>query len=433
MSIEQAGSCKENGLLGFISKLLGKSMPQGMGDVISEEMIEGFSEQIRDEIRRGQEQQQSTLWDDKSELYAQPQVKKGLTADPSAAYGLFGFMGAKYDKDGNLDENGSPLTLKLTGKFPKAQYMSLQIYRGKPLQTSRDVGDVLSDYEIVAKPGGKNPFLTGNPDDRGRFEIVITPDKNKEDHHNHIWYKPENSPGDSAVITGFYRVYLPEGQGISFADLPKIKAFDSEGDQVNAKYVDLVDSWYPKIPGAKFATNLVVPELESLPWLNLDCVSKGDPSGLGSSHDLQYIASFSKVPVGKYVVAKFRAPAVYFGTPTGREEAAVRYWSICSVYFPTLTTMNSLPCNPEQPRARDVTLVFGKERPGIRAQARRLGAEFLPDTRENDEDALTLMMRNMLATNALKPQVFKGSFAPSATVYSLNEFLSLPQPDGESN
>ncbi len=428
MSSDVAGSCKENGLIGFMRKLLGQSLPEGIGRVTSDEIREDVSDEVREEIRRREEEQQRTLWDDKSQLYAQPLKKKGLTADPSAAYGLFGFMGTNYDKDGEFDENGSPLTLKLTGKFPKAQYMSLQIYRGKPFQTSEDVGNVLSDYEIQAKPGGKNPFQTGDPDDEGKFKITITPDKNDERKPNHIYYEPKASPGDSAVITGFYRVYLPEGEEITAADLPKIKAFDADGDPVKPTYVDLVDDWFLHIPGARLASNLLIPELKELPWLNLDCVST-TPSGLGSNQDLHYIASFSKVPVGKYVVVKFRAPAVYFGNPDDIDEQAVRYWSICSVYYPTLTTMNSLACKPGQSPARDVTLVFGKDRPGIRAKARSLGAEFLPDAREPDEDVLTIMLRNMLATNALKPQVFKGRFAPTAEVFSLREFLDLPEPD----
>ncbi|HBE67720.1 MAG TPA: hypothetical protein DDW52_06180 [Planctomycetaceae bacterium] len=428
MSIEEAGSCKENGLFGFLAKLMGNSMPDGLSDVLTEDTLQNLSDEVRAEILSVQEDQQKSLWDDNSELYAQPLKKKGFTADPSASYGMFGFMGTRYDEDGNFDSNGSPLTLKLTGKFPKAQYMSIQIYRGRPFQGSEDVGDVLTDFRIKPKSGA-NPFETGNRNDEGRYEVVITPDSNKRDLDNHIWYKPKDNPGDSAVITGFYRVYLPDGQEVKRTDLPKIRTFNDDEEEVDARFVQLVESWYPQIPGAKIGSNLLIPGLDNLPWLNLDCVSKNDPSGLGSSHDLQYIASFSKVPKGKYVVVKFRAPPVYFGSPEASGEAAVRYWSICSVYFPTLTTMNSFPCDPNNPAARDVTLVFGKERSGIREKARRLGAEFLPDTREADEDVLTIMLRNLLATRAHKSQAYKGRFAPSGSVYSLREFLELPETD----
>ena len=422
MATEEPGSCKENGLLGFLGKLIGGSLqPQALehlGDNISDDIKAAIASVPTD-------QQKDSLWDPNSELYADPLEKKGLTADPSAAYGLFGFMGAKYDKNGGYDPKGSPLTLVLSGKFPKAQYMSLQIYRGKPFQTSQDVGTQLSDYRINPKTG-KNPFRTGNRSDSGTFEITITPDKNLENAPNHIYYAAKDRPEDSAVITGFYRVYLPEGQSLSKKDLPEIKAFDSSGNQMKPKYVSLVDSWYPNIPGVKLATNLMIPELGTLPWLNLDCVSS-DPSGLGSSKDVHYIGTLCRVPVGRYVIVKFRAPAVYFGPQNDVDVAAVRYWSICPVYFPTLTGMNSLACDPSQSVARDVTVVFGKEREGVALKAAKLGASFLPDTRANGEDVLTFILRNTLPSDALKAQVFKGRYAPTGKVYTFQEFLELQE------
>ncbi|MEM7558221.1 MAG: hypothetical protein AAF394_03795 [Planctomycetota bacterium] len=431
MSHQEAGSCKENGLFGFLSKLIDNSadgeLSEDTGE-IRDFLGRGLSDEVSEALDAYDESQQQSLWDDLSELYADPLQKKGLTADPNASYGLLGFMGVKYDKQGNYSEAGQYLTLKLTGKFPNAQYMSMQIYRGQPFQTSEDVGDVLSDFEIQAN-NGTNPFQTGVPEDEGDFEIFITPNKNKEKCKNHIYYEPRSAPSRSAVISGFYRVYLPEGQEITKADLPRIEAFDEDGDQVKPRFVQLIDTWYPRIPGAKLASNLVIPERKTLPWINLDCVSSGNPSGLGSSHDLQYIGSFSKVPYGKYVAVEFRAPALYFGPPHAVENPAVRYWSVCSVYFPTLTTMNSLACAPDSPEARNVKLIFGKDRPGARAQAGRLGAEFLPDTRESDDDVLTIMLRNLLATRAFKPQAYKGNFAPRGKVYSLRELMELEPGD----
>ncbi|MFO0939398.1 MAG: hypothetical protein U0930_01390 [Pirellulales bacterium] len=420
MANEEAGSCRENGLFGFLGKMFGKSIPTQLPEVLSDKV----SDDIKAAIKTAALASENSLWDPNSELDADPLEKKGLTADPSAAYGLFGFMGTKYDKNGNYDSNGSPLKLVMTGKFPKAQYMSLQIYRGKPLQTSKDVGGQLSDYRIQPKTG-INPFQSGNRNDSGTFEITITPDTNMENAPNHIYYQAKDQPEDAAVITGFYRVYLPDGKKFAKADLPKISAFDSSGNEIKPKYVPLVDTWFPNIPGVKLATNMIVPDLTDLPWLNLDCVTS-DASGLGSSKDVHYIGSLCKVPVGKYVVVKFRAPAVYFGPQESVEAPAVRYWSICPVYFPGLVGLNSLASDPSKPAARDVTLVFGKDRPGVALKAAKLGASFLPDTRSNDEDVLTFLLRNILPTKSIQSQVFKGRYAPSGKVYTLQEFLELP-------
>lgn len=61
--------------------------------------------------------------------------------------------------------------------------------------------------------------------------------------------------------------------------------------------------------------------------------------------------------------------------------------------------MNSLPCDPNRPWEREVTVVFGKDRPEAREKARQLGAEFLPDTREESHRVMVFLMRNILPTN----------------------------------
>lgn len=416
----EAGSCQENGLAGFLSKLLGIQIPAAVGDQLGENVLNG----IKAGLAPAAGVQEESLWDPNSELYADPMLKKGLTADPSAAYGLFGFMGTKYDKNGNYDPNGSPLRLVLTGKYPKAQYMSLQIYRGKPFQTSKDVGKPISDYRIVPS-SGENPFQTGDRGKSGTFEITLTPDISRSNDSNHIYYEPKDQPGDDAVISGFYRVYLPDGQKLAKEDLPKITAFDSAGNKVKPKYAALVDNWYPDILSARLITNKLIPELKQLPWLNLDCVTT-NASGLGSSSDVHYIGSLCKVALGEYVVVKFRAPAVYFGPQDKVKTPAVRYWSICPVYFPGLVGLSSFACDPLMPAERDVTIVFGMERNGVAEKARDLGAVFLPDTRENDQRVLTFLLRNTLPSESFKNKVFKGPYAPSGMVYTLNEFMNLP-------
>lgn len=358
---------------------------------------------------------EATLWDAQSQLYADPLAQKGLTADTCAAYGLLGFMGA-------MTSTGNPLKLVLTGEFPKATYMSLQIYRGRPFQTSERVGPALTDYEIQAKTGN-NRFATLNPNDVGTFEIEITPDASCGPNcaPNRIWYEPENQPGDSAVITAFYRIYLPETQ-ITMADLPKIEAFDFvTGNPTDCPQATTMD-WYLDRPVLEFAVNSFTPELNPIPFFNLNQIAGGNPSGLGSNDDLKYKFSFSKVPHGKIAVVKFRAPAVDFAAPNV-QGSTVRYWSICSVYEPKLKTLNALCCDPQNPGERDVTVVFGPDDQQIRSKAAFLGADFLPDTRSQSEEVLSFILRNLLPHKDFK--AFEGQYEPTARVFTRSQFLSL--------
>ena len=442
--------------------------------------------------------ERASIWDDNSDLIANRLETVGLFADSSASYGLFGFMGAKYDEFGNVcrnGEQGKPLTLKISGRFPNAQYMSLQIYSGRPLQGSKGVGEPLSDYKIVPLTG-QNRFATGNRNDEGNFEIFIVPvddveaAKKKGTPPNTIYYEAKDyepeEDGDTSVITAFYRVYLPEGGRLKREDLPNIEGFlteptgalnprDNLGKQVHPEFAKLVKSWYPDIPVGNIIFNVsrFWEKKESLRWFNVNRVFKVIEkfAGQGASKDIRYEMCFKQVAVGEYVVIKFRAPELYFGGGPDDHIArkAVRYWSICPTYYPRLAGINSLPCDINQPWERDITVVFGKDRPEAREHARRLGAEFLPDTREESHRVVTFLLRNMLSSNFVDPAqpekenkiadslkklsevadahpslntkihelekellsngeerwMFNGVYKPKGEVYSLREFLDL--------
>ena len=466
---------------------------QKLGKAVFDLLKEKFKKKAKEAFPEFFEQgetspeERESLWDDNSELYADPCKKKGLTADPSASYGLLGFMGARYDENGNLDPNGSPLTLKIKGKFPKAQYMSLQLYRGQPRQSSEEVDVKITDFQINPSKG-ENRFRTGNPNDQGEFEILITPTKDiksildmRKDPlnklpPNHLFYQEKEKADDNSVITAFYRVYLPKGEELKREDLPTIEVYHN-GKLVKpgfAKFAKLVKSWYFDLPAGQIFTNIVPKKGEKikgeeLTWVDLNkvfgAVSKalgGDGSGalesLGASEDLRYITSFKRVAIGEYVIVKFRAPAVYYGLrPVDDTTRAVRYWSLVSVYFPRLEGLNSYSCKPflnEQFIAdeRDITVVFGKDRPAAKAHAERLGAKFLPDERKESQRVLTFLLRNILPSKAFVredasekkdsveisgptdekaqgPFVFEGQYKPTGNVYSLREFLGLTKED----
>lgn len=351
------------------------------------------------------------LWDSDSELYVDPLKPKGLTADPHVAYGLLGFMGVK-------NAAGNPVKLVLSGKFPKAQYMSLQIYRGWPIQTNVKVGAELSDFRIKPKTG-KNRFATLNPNDTGTFEIEITPDPAQGP--NRIWYEPRDQPGPSAAITAFYRIYQPETE-IRFSDLPKIEAFDMETNAPTDCPTPVTLPWYIRLPFVEAAAEFAIQEQNPILFKDNNDTIFGENPPIGGSGDIVYQHSFSKVPRGKVVVIKFRAPAINFGAPQvpGR---FVRYWSFCSVYELQLKTLNGVASAPQNPEERDVTVVFGPDDQEIRSMANALNAEFLPDTREPGQNTVMFILRNLLPTDDFKP--FEGPYAPKANVLSRSDFMSL--------
>jgi hypothetical protein len=350
------------------------------------------------------------LWDPDSQLYAHPFLSKGLSADTSAAYGLMAFTG-----------DNPRLKLVLTGRFPKGSYMSLQLYRGS-FQSSEEVGGVLSDYNI-APSTGKNPYQTHNPSDTGTFKIAITPDPKAKG--NSIWYDATPSPGLSRLISAFYRVYQPEGGQISFNDLPTIEARDYETNAVITCPVYQRLDWYLQLPGdiITFANDVT----QLLGLVDDDLKFRVQKESAGTNADARYAFTFKNIPVGNVAVVEFVAPAIDFASPKGvsKTTEAVRYWSICSIYWPMLKTLNGIACNWSKPAGRKVRVVFGPDKLKIREKAAKIGADFLIDDRDpaSNQRVMGFIVRNVLWSKAFEKKMFEGEYLPSGKVYSEKDFL----------
>ena len=342
------------------------------------------------------------LWDPASQLYTNPLMQKGLSADTSAAYGLMGFYG-----------NNPLMKLVLKGKFPKCTYMSVQIYRGRT-QTAVGVGAALSDYRINPS-SGLNRFQTHNPNDVGDFEIEITPDQTPAP--NRIWYDPVPGTSDISLISAFYRVFQPDGP-FSFADLPQIEARNFQTNAVLPCPTAARLDWYLDIPEPVMVIlNSVIPKQNPLTFHLRD-------EAPGTNQDATYMFSYSNIPVGEVAVIKFRAPALDFASQSALTNA-VRYWSICPIYWPMLKTLNGVPCDWTRPLERDVTVVFGPKKPSILAKAASLNADFLPDTRTATQQVMGFIVRNVLPSPTFEPLMYKNQFLPRGDVYTEQQFLNL--------
>jgi hypothetical protein len=352
----------------------------------------------------------SNLWDPDSQLYAHPLLPKGLSADTSAAYGLMAFTG-----------DNPRLKLVLTGRFPKGSYMSLQIYRGS-FQSSEEVGGVLSDYNI-APSSGKNPYKTGDLKDTGTFKIEITPDPKAKG--NSIWYDSTPSPGLSKLISAFYRVYQPEGGQISFGDLPTIEARDYLTDAVLPCPIYQRLDWYLRLPADVITFVNDVTHL--LGSVSNELKFQVQKQSAGTNADAQYAFTYKNIPIGKVAVVEFRAPAIDFASPKVIKPTtrAVRYWSICSIYWPMLKTLNGVACDWKQPADREVRVVFGPDKQNIRDKAAKIGAYFLPDDRDptNNQQVMGFIVRNVLWSKAFEPLMFQKEYLPTGEVLTANEFL----------
>lgn len=336
------------------------------------------------------------VWQANSQLYTDPLRPKGLSADPCAAYGLMAFVG-----------DNPRLKLVLTGEFIKSKFISLQIYRGR-LQRHDKIGKALIDYEIEPETG-KNPFREKDPNVTGTFKIEITPDKNGP--KNSIWYEPVKLGTNRKIISAFYRIYQPERQ-LTLNDLPKIEARDCITDtRIECpEYAHM--AWYLDLP--ELVANVVVQERNKITF-------KKKESSAGTNIAIPaYLYSASKISHGDVVVIKFQAPAIDYAAPFSGH---VRYWSICTMDWPKLQTLNGLACDWNRPQSRPVTLVFGGgER--VRNKAKELGFDFLPDTREPNQHVLGFIYRNMLPSDTFKSHMYKNEFMPKAKIYSENEFLN---------
>ena len=353
----------------------------------------------------------NNLWDPKSQLYAQPFLQKGLSADTSAAYGLMAFVG-----------DNPRLKLVLTGTFPKGSYMSLQIYRGS-FQSSKEVGDVLSDYEIAANLGGKNPFQTLNRNDTGKFQIAITPDPAAKGGalKNTIWYNANPGPFESRLISAFYRVYQPAGGQLSKDDLPKIESCDfATNVDLPCPPVQRLD-WYLDLPYDLIAL-LNNSALLKTRTLTFDVKQES----AGTNKDAMYAFTYANIPRGDVAIVRFEAPKIDFGSQKA-DAPVVRYWSICSIYWPMLRAMNGVACDWDHPDKRDVTVVFGPNKASVKEKAKLLGAHFLSDDREKDEDVMGFIVRNVLPSEKFQQQMFKGPFLPRGRVYTEQEFQARPK------
>jgi hypothetical protein len=350
-------------------------------------------------------QECSHLW--VKDLAISPPGPKGFVGDTYAAYGLMGYRNVK-----NLGWH-------VSGKFPKARFMSIETYT----TDKKKQYDVLFDYKFPASIGSQNPFVEGVPMNTPNrdFEVDLIPHVGKSTDPNIVHISPTEK-----VIAVYYRIYVPsEHVTVTEDDLPKLKAYDvTTGQPMNC----------PEPVTVAFAPNWpqlitkVIPTKKKFEFESVKDTFFASAANNGNNAAIRdYRVGMNKVR-SNMVVVKFKAPTFFdnfSGTGPFQETGDVRYWSLCTQNIVKGHTLNCLADYlAKVDSAGVVTVVVGKG-DDVKEAVLARGYNFLEDKRKSDQPVLQLIYRNMLPnTDFEKTSMYQGEYNPHGVMCSKKQFLA---------
>lgn len=220
-------------------------------------------------------------------------------------------------------------TIRLSGEFPRARYMSLVTYDAR-----RRTIDHLTDAAIRPDPGSANPFLPGAKRDGGRrsfsIDILDAPVPVEKRASNILYAKTaaQSRPGEPVRFT--LRVYQPDA-GVAFDDIamPRIEIVDRGGraqavppcaSSANATDGERLETMLGAFLASRFR------KMKPLAWAIFT------PDGLGENIDNAYIYTSFDPKQGEVLAFRGRAPsapATYAHAPV-MGDGELRYWSFCT-------------------------------------------------------------------------------------------------------
>ncbi len=323
-----------------------------------------------------------------------------LEGDSNAAYIEYSF-------------HGNPnVMFRITGKFPKARFVSFQAYKTR-LQTSVET---LVDRDIQPDAGSQNPYLDGVPLDATsrNYTIEVVPQGVVSTAANVVHTAVNRF--EQAIE---YRIYSPsEGVTLTQDDVPTIEAFD-----VDTGAPTTCPQW----------DNYVQPEF---PQFILDVVPEKDQFAfqsfgldLGTNDVIPgYLFAVNKVVGNNIAIVKFKAPTfVNTYTATGDFNSAgnVRYYSLCTENTVIFQTLNCLPDYLAKPDANGyVTVVIGSGA-DVEAAANAKGYNFLPDTRQSNQTAMQLVYRNLVPDPTFATtSMYQGDYIPQGQLCDAGDFVA---------
>ena len=377
---------------------------------------------------------------------------KGSYGDTQSAYAGFKIQPEDYN------------VYRITGKFPRARYMSLES------SDNRELGDLdfdaIQDHEILPDDGSLNPFdpeVDFNTEQRN-FTVDLVP---AGDDWGNSEYAAKNIlvyPSDGYRVGIAMRIILPDpvfeqsdldefticqinpetGECIQQStqslsdnsskafqisdifDASVLYAFENFNDSVEAKSFDIKEALLGLF-------NKVVPEKWwPFPFKVVNIPFEGNSAVPGYGYAL------TKIQRGNVGIIKFKAPTVVDTSCAAEQTASIpqpdcypfaepqkdlRYWSICSL---DLEGSQGLACLSDRDVTIDsdgyVTIVFGPEGGEIEELATKLGYGFLPDNRDEldvVEEPVCFVYRQVLPSgDFIETSMNTGDYLPLCRVFS---------------
>jgi hypothetical protein len=287
--------------------------------------------------------------------------------DSNATYWAYGF---------DLNAQNVQKTIRFSGQFPYARYMSLVAY-----DKAGSTIDQLYDFQIQPLPGQQNPYLPGV-------------DRSVSNRAYEAWLVPQGSsrigqpntivvPAGAKTVVVLLRVYLPDrGRSIDGdAGLPKIEAFDDRTRQSTA-----CPRWSYPLPANTFA------RLNVEPYVRQSTIQSYRVTGEGYQPNATnpYLWAPLRSQTSEVAVLRYRVPATpktFAGGGTFTPTTPVRYWSIC---LTNGNTSGTIACLADEQVIKDkdnwVTLVVGPD--SLRNIAKSRNLNFLALQNRNTKPIL---------------------------------------------
>jgi hypothetical protein len=299
----------------------------------------------------------------------------------------------------------------LSGRFPDARYVSVQVY------TPAGVGASLPDYRIAPQPGSLNPWQR-QAAPGGRFRVTIGPDP---------------APGQASTLPlpagttsqhpGYliYRVYLPAGENSSQVPVPVLTVEQGRAARsLPACRSHNAPVHLPAVSGSAASTagaggsGTAAPPPPRLEFYKPP-QSTFNNAGLANVDTSYVLAYLIRPPSADVVVVTAKAPTFAPGShplPWPARGDDVRYWSMCVGVGIRLVPLvaNKLPgggtdygCRADEATrlnaAGDYTYVIGSE--SQRAAISRVpGVTFLPFSTTHPSGVYLVALRNVLVSSS---------------------------------
>lgn len=265
---------------------------------------------------------------------------------------------------------GSPLALRVSGKFAHARYMNYNVYD----QATLDSTGSLPDRDITPDAGAVNPFVEGMPRNAPNrdYTIHLVADGIATKLVNPLRMPKPQAGAATQAIELWYRLYVSDaGTGeLAGVDLPRIQAVDA----ATGKEVSCPEHKTSAIPVLTALQNRPPgPDNGTLRFY----ASRG--MALYQNWDNQYLVGKLDFDVGKVAVVRVRPPGFFDSSdPAGTFHSGtdVRYWSLCVVGIFTQTSACLVDRDALVGPDGLVTLVIGPDSVAAAAKKRRMN--FLP-------------------------------------------------------